>query len=483
MNFNDYTLANHVFTGYGIELTPKQFKFMAMKGTLQEAVPYNAENPSAMAYKRKGLGFLAGIDKAKWGVELSALEAKDDLASIPFVPATSTVFPQSNLTASIKAKAQITRWLRLDGTYAMSALTAENTAAGDTGDINDKAIGNSVPGGAYSLFAGLYPNKPNTSYFDAVDLSAGFLFKKFNLQLKYNRVAPGYTSLGAYYMNNDMENITVAPALTLFQGRINLSANAGLQRNNLDDSKNATNKRLVASGNIAFNPNQHWSFNTVFSNFTMHTRVRPQGDPFYVNGLDSLNFYQINRTLTQMAMYNWGNKNTRQSVLLTVSHQQAEDETNTDTTTANTNTFLTSNAAYTYMYVPNALSVSAAFNYYTNQVQDLQTDYYGPSLTVTKSFLDKRLPVNAGITYNATNANGKNAGSVLNARAGASFSFPAHLSQPAAINANSNNNKSKGQGMLRHTFNCNLQYTGKSAYAGNPAYKEWTVNTGYVMSF
>src|SRR5689334_3299083 len=32
MNFNDYTLANHVFTGYGIELTPRQFKFMAMKG-------------------------------------------------------------------------------------------------------------------------------------------------------------------------------------------------------------------------------------------------------------------------------------------------------------------------------------------------------------------------------------------------------------------------------------------------------------------
>jgi hypothetical protein len=484
MNFNDYTLANHVFSGYGIELTPKQFKFMAMKGTLQEAVLYNPQNPSAAAYKRKGMGFLAGIDKAKWGLELSALQAKDDPTSLPFVPPTTTVFPQSNLTASIKAKAQITRWLRIDGTYAMSALTTGNSTASDTSVISDKEnSSNPQPGGAYSLFAGLYPKKTNTSYFDAVDLSAGLLFKKFNLQLKYNRVAPGYTSLGAYYMNNDMENFTVAPALSLLQGKINIAGNAGLQRNNLDHSKNATNKRLVASGNIALNLNQHWSFNTVFSNFTMHTRVRPQNDPFYVNGLDSLNFYQINRTLTQMAMYNWGNKNVRQSVLLTVSLQQAEDATNTDTT-ENTNTFLTSNAAYTYMYVPNALSVSAAFNYYTNHVLDMQTDFYGPSLTITKSFLDKRLPVNAGLTYNATTISGKNAGNVINARAGASYSFPAQVNQPAVTNADSNNNKSKGQGMLlRHTFNCTLQYTGKSAYAGNPAYKEWTVNAGYLMSF
>lgn len=480
MNFNDYTLANHVFTGYGIELTPRQFKFMAMKGTLQEAVPYNAENPTAVAYRRKGMGFLAGIDRAKWGVELSALQAEDDPASIPFVPPSATVFPQSNLAASVKAKAQIKPWLRLDGTYAMSALTVDNTAAGDTANIIDKENSHSRPGGKYSLFASLYPNKPNTSYFDAIDVSAGLLFKKFNLQLKYNRVAPGYTSLGAYYTNNDMENITVAPALSLFQGRINIAANAGLQRNNLDHSKNATNKRLVASGNIAFNPNQHWSFNTVFSNFTMHTRVRPQGDPFYVNGLDSLNFYQINRTLTQMAMYNWGNKDVRQSVLLTVSHQQAEDQTDAETTIENTNTFLTSNAAYTYMFVPRAFSASAAFNYYTNQVQDLQTDYYGPSLNITKSFWHKRLPVNAGITYNATTVSGRSAGNVINARVGASCSFPAQENQPAKTGANSTGKRTN---MLRHTFNCNLQYTGKGTYAGNPAYKEWTLNTGYLMSF
>jgi hypothetical protein len=479
MNFNEYTLANHVFTGYGIELTPRQFKFMAMKGTLQQAVPYDPQNPSAMAFKRNAIGFLAGIDKGKWGVELSALQAKDDPTSIPFIPPSATVFPQSNLATSIKIKTQVTRWLRLDGTYAMSALTADNR---DSAKNNTENTG--TPGGAYSLLAALYPKKTNTSYFDAVDVSAGFMFRLFNLQLKYNRVAPGYTSLGAYYTNNDMENITVAPAVSLLRGKINLSANAGVQRNNLDHSKNASNKRIVASGNMAINPNEHWSFNTNFSNFTMHTRVRPQSDPFYVNGLDSLNFYQINQTLTQMVMYNWGGKDNRQTILLTATRQQAEDETNSTATTSSTSTFLTTNTGYTYMQIPRAFSVSAAFNYYTNKVQEIKSDYFGPSLSVTKGFLHKLLPVNAGITYNASTINGQHAGNVFNARIGASCSLPISKESPAGPPmAPGTKGNAKIVGKPRHTFNCNIQYTGKGAYAGNPAYKEWTVNTGYVMSF
>ena len=135
------------------------------------------------------------------------------------------------------------------------------------------------------------------------------------------------------------------------------------------------------------------------------------------------------------------------------------------------------------MLIPRAFNVSAAFNYYTNKVQGIQTDYMGPSLTITKSFVHKLIPVNAGVTYNATTIGGKNAGNVLNARLGASCSIPlskqesaASLSTPAAGNA-------KIISKPRHSFNCNIQYTGKAAYAGNPAYKEWTVNTGYVMSF
>lgn len=478
MNFNDYTLSNHVFNGYGIELTPRHFKFMAMKGTLQQAVPYNAENPAGTAYKRDAMGILVGIDKTKWGVEVSALEAKDDASSIPYVPPTANVFPQSNLAASIKGKVQLTRWFRLDGTYAASALTADNRDSAETGKLS-----NTNSGTAYTLLSRLYPKKTSTSYYDAMDFSAGFMFKQFNLQLKYNRVAPGYTSLGAYYITNDMENITVAPAVSLFRGKINLAANVGVQRNNLDGSKNATDKRLVASGNLALNPSQHWNFNTSFSNFTMHTRVRPQSDPFYVNGLDSLNFYQINRTLTQMAMYNWGGKDVRQSILLTVTHQQAEDQTNTNTTTAsgNTSTFLTSNAGYTYMQVPHALSVSAGFNYYINHVQGIQTDYIGPSLTVTKGFWNKKLPVNAGVTYNTTTIDGKNAGNVLNARIGASCS----LAQTGSTQPATTGTKPAGKptSRVQHAFNCNIQFTSKGANAGNPAYKEWTVNTGYVMSF
>ena len=41
MNFSQYTLANHIFTGAGVELTPKNFKFSAMYGQLKKAVEFS----------------------------------------------------------------------------------------------------------------------------------------------------------------------------------------------------------------------------------------------------------------------------------------------------------------------------------------------------------------------------------------------------------------------------------------------------------
>src|SRR5258708_1150792 len=54
MQFSQYTLAGHVFTGGGVELTPKNFKFAAMYGRLKKAVEYDSENNSDvnMSYKR-----------------------------------------------------------------------------------------------------------------------------------------------------------------------------------------------------------------------------------------------------------------------------------------------------------------------------------------------------------------------------------------------------------------------------------------------
>jgi hypothetical protein len=363
MNFNEYTLSGHVFNGYGMELTPKSFKFMAMAGSLQDAVPYTVESPSTMAFKRKAFGFLVGVDRKKWAVEWSVLKAKDDASSIPVIPSVATALPQSNLSISLKTRAEFTRWFRIEAMYAQSALTADNRNSVTQSETTQKVSGK------YALISSLFPKNTTTSYFDAIDVSAGFSFKKINLQLKYQRIAPSYASLGAYYVNNDMENITVAPFFILWKGKINISANVGIQHDDLDQSKASKNQRIVSSGNLAFNPSQRWSFATTFSNFTMYTRTRPQSDPYFVNGLDSLNYYQINQTYTQMAMYNFGNKDVRQSFLLTVSYQQAQEQTNTTTSVSNTDNFLTSNFNYSYNRVKQAFATTFSINYYSNHVQ------------------------------------------------------------------------------------------------------------------
>jgi hypothetical protein len=72
MNFSQYTLANHIFTGGGIELSPKNFKFAAMYGRLKKASEFDSENNSDinMSYKRMGWGATAGYEKNGHGIKL-----------------------------------------------------------------------------------------------------------------------------------------------------------------------------------------------------------------------------------------------------------------------------------------------------------------------------------------------------------------------------------------------------------------------------
>ena len=98
-----------------------------------------------------------------------------------------------------------------------------------------------------------------TRKFDAYSLGFGYLVSLFGIMLKYERVAPDYQTLGAYYFNNDMENLTLVPNLRLLDGRFSISGNAGIQHNNLDKSRESTTKRWVGAGNINFSPSEKWN--------------------------------------------------------------------------------------------------------------------------------------------------------------------------------------------------------------------------------
>ncbi|MGZ4040832.1 MAG: hypothetical protein ACXVNR_09730, partial [Bacteroidia bacterium] len=264
MNFSNYSLAGHIFLGGGVDLTPGNWKISAMYGRLNKAVEYDAVNQSdaLMSYKRMGYGAKVGYEKDGHGLNLIYFSAKDDPNSLHFVPSNSAVLPQENTVISASAKTKLFSILTIQGEYALSGLTR---------NLNGESYYDAEQKNPMPLF---FNPKSSSQFFSAYKSSIGFSKSVFSLNFNYEHIDPNYKTLGAYFFNNDLENITIAPSLRLLKGKLNLSANTGYQHNNLDKTKFSLNKRFVSSGNLNYAPSSKFIFNVSYSNFTSFTRVR-----------------------------------------------------------------------------------------------------------------------------------------------------------------------------------------------------------------
>jgi hypothetical protein len=219
--------------------------------------------------------------------------------------------------------------------------------------------------------------------------------------VRYERIAPEYQTLGAYYFNNDMRNITIVPSVRLLKGRMNIAGNVGFQQNNLDDTRTSTTKRFVGSTNVTYAPNELWNFAANYSNFSSYTNTRPQIDPYYKNNLDTLNFYQVSETTGLTVVRNLGGKENPQSIMINSSYQKASDQADYEGGDQQSN-FITGNISYSYSLVPSNTTLALSGNIYKNDAAGVKTIYWGPTLSITKGFLEKALRATLTTSYNET---------------------------------------------------------------------------------
>jgi hypothetical protein len=410
MNFSSYTLAGHIFLGGGIDLTPKNWRISAMYGRLNKAVEYDAvaQSDALMSYKRMGFGAKIGYEKNGHGINLIYFSAKDDPASLNFIPVNSAILPQENTVVSAGAKTKLFNFLTIQGEYALSGLTRNvyNDAIVDQSQTNPLPL--------------LFTPKSNSQFFSAYKSSLGFSKNIFSLNLNYERIAPDYKTLGAYFFNNDLENITIAPSLRLFKGKLNFSANSGYQHNNLDKTKFSSNKRFVTSGNISYTPSSKLILNVAYSNFTSFTRVRPITDPYYQRTpADTLSFYQISQNATSSATYNFGNTSLKHSITLVGSYQISNQKQGN--TTAPAMTVLNGNLNYSMTFVKSKITLGATGNY--NQIKNFSsvTTYMGPGIILGKSFFKNTLRFNLANIFNESLTDSDITALVLSQRASLSY--------------------------------------------------------------
>ncbi|GHT19918.1 hypothetical protein AGMMS4957_05310 [Bacteroidia bacterium] len=385
MQFSPYSLAGHELFGGGVELTPDNgFKISALYGRLQKATPADDGDPS---YKRLGGGFNVEYKGKKFDVGVNLFKAQDIVSSAQFNADSIDLKPQGNLTGGIKANLDLIPNLRWGAEYGFSALDR------DISQGDDAAL------------------------FHAIKTNFTYSLSGSSMGATYERVAPNYTTLGAYYMTNDYENITGNFATAI--KKLNIAGNVGYQTDNLDKQKTNTASRMIYALDLSSGLSENLNVGLNLSNLQSYVFVNDvysqvtQTNEF--QNLDTLNVTQLNYTAAANVAYTLQNtKEQRQSVNINFMYQKSAEAQQYSEFAGND--IYNTSVAYQLSVLPLNLNTSASINYNYSQLPD---NMFSSAMTYNLSLqttLFEELKSGLTATYSSMSNQTGNLSNVINLR-------------------------------------------------------------------
>lgn len=448
MNFSPYTLNGHPFTGAGVELTPNgPVKFSAMAGRLLKAVEVD-QNPYTMAaYKRMGYGAKIELEQEKYKIGLISFYAKDDIHSLSVPLDEKNILPKENLVTSLNFSTNAITDVTINFEYAYSALTEDTRA---------KTTGTNLP-------KFLFTSKESTVFYSALKTSFDLQLSATKIGLGYEKVDPGYTTLGALYMTNDFENITVNITQPFYQDKIILSGNIGYQRDNLNNAKKENTKRVVGSVNLNYKVTDQLDFTANYSNFSTFTNKKlnqfDEINTIIENPADTLNYRQLSQNAGINANYSFGKKDTKQNINYNYNISGSANEQGGVIRRGQANMVQNHNLSHTIRFEQTKLSLSTSLNYTLNEIGVINNTSSGGGITASKKLFSDQLSLSVGGLYNETSGQGKKL-SVINGQLGMNYIF-----------------------LKKHNFNLNASQMFQKIDDNPQTINDLTINFGYNYNF
>ncbi|MBD5391937.1 hypothetical protein HDR65_00095 [bacterium] len=420
MNMHPYGLAGHQFDGAGIQLESGSFPlhFSAMYGRLLKAHHADTARQSDKTfvpsyipanYKRTAFAFKLGFSHKKQQLDLHFFRAGDHSRSLPETWR-SQVAPQQNAVLALDFSFELYKGLTLNGQAGVSALTA------DTRDPKEKKRG---------LWGGLM--RPFLPQYSSTSLSTAYKVRLAykGISVAYERVGADYASLGAAYFNQDFENAVVA--FTHAFKKVAVNAELGWQRDDLKNAKSSRMNRIVGSAYVNYKIDDRWALTASYSNFTMHTQLKPvdlgRPDDPLVYDPDTVSYRQI----SQQASFNLDfcsrpGVRYRQQGGAEFSYQSSREKTQK------------AFSDYFYAAVRHGIELPADYRLQStldfstridNSGERKSTFHYhiGPSATCSKTLFDRTLNLSAGLSYYFEMQGSKAAGGIMGLRLRAAYTL------------------------------------------------------------
>ena len=413
MNFSQYTLAGHSFYGIGTELTPGKINVSAMYGRLRRAIEEDlgAIQNIEPAYKRMGTGVKVGYDSGAEKIALIFFKGWDDLNSIPLFSDSTSIKPYENTIVSMQGSKNFGKVISLDFDYAHSAFTRNSLSAELLESQNTNF---------FKTLGGTFNPKATTQYANAIKTNLNFKIKKGSFGIGHERVGPNYRTLGALFFENDYENFTGNITSPLLKGNVNITTNAGVQRNNVTRGKTNSSFRFIgsANANIVFSP--EWNMNLNYSNFRNTNRQRAISVPFVQ--VDSIILTQVNQSANFSTSYTVGkNKNSTFSLML--GYQKSNSIEDDIVLRDKDNTNLVGNISHSYIIKDKKFALTSSFSVNQSSLSGSNIRSIAPTVSVNKPLFKENVKSNLSLTYVSLSDAGIKINDLVTLRSNFSFSL------------------------------------------------------------
>ncbi len=409
INFSDYTLAGNLFFGAGVEYKPDEspWKFAAMYGRFAKPVDKFTQLGQVYAeptYRRIGYGMKVGYEQENRQAAVMFFRAADDVGSISTPDSLFTgqpPTPEENLVVGFEGGFKFLERFSFSSEYAYSLFTRDRRIPELF--TNDYSFINNL--------GGLYTPNASSAFTNAFKSQLTFQGEMFQLNLNYRRVDPGYTTHGSSFLNNDLEDITAGISLPVFQNKVNLSLNGGLQHNNIDQLNSAEVRRAIFSSSASVSASERLNINFNVANFSTTTRqMLIQSDILS----DTLEFYQVTKSAMAAVNYSTGAEGNRGALFVSANLQDASDNQ------GNSSQFKSANAGYSFK-IGEVWSANASFTVNHSEAADFANLTMGPVLGINRAFLDNKLRSNVSFSTLNSYLNGTAESFINNIRCSANW--------------------------------------------------------------
>lgn len=430
LNFSPYTLAGHTMLGGGVELNPGKLRVAFMYGRLNRATVIDTTTQALVpfSFSRKGIAAKIGYGTLTDYFDLSFLRAKDDSTTRPlsFLPDSTNVLAASNSVLGYKTRFTLFEKIYFESDGAISLYTK---------DINSPIQFDGLKNKMNIRLRDAFDLNGSSEFYTALNVGFGYAERYYGIKLNYKRIEPNFKTMGAYYFSNDLESYTINPSFSLPSGLIRGNVNIGIQRDNILNQKQATNRRFIGAAILSSQFTDRLGMDINYSNFSNNQA------PKTVSFADSLKIVQTTQVISIMPRYSIIGQNFSHMIMLSANLSGMKDFNNyfgdeAESRNISTNQYFIN---YTISIPQKRMSLFTNINYTSLDRGDAVDSYSGVSLGGNYSIPSNKAQFGLNSSFMQGKTEGAGKSLIINASLNANYRVDSKQSIRAQVFLTNNN--------------------------------------------